>query len=153
MTANVKPRTLRDYAIQQLDESVREYDAPFDREAAIERWVDHLIAVSPCIPDDILDAMPEISRSNDPYISPQQYECGCVAVTRITDRDGRTWLGKDEKPFEMRLAQPCDGTNCEVPASRELAKKYEAYEDRSADRLVSIEEADERDPHLAEDKE
>jgi hypothetical protein len=66
------------------------------------------------VPDDILGAMPEVSRDNDPQISPQEYECGCVAMTRITDRNGRTWHDFGEKPFEMRLALPCEGTTCEL---------------------------------------
>lgn len=108
-------RTLRDFAIQQLDAVAREYGSPRDRDEAIERWMRCLIGTSQ-VPDDILEAMPEVSRDNNPQISPQEYECGCVTVTRITDRDGRTWLGYDEKPFEMRLAMPCEEAECEVKA-------------------------------------
>jgi hypothetical protein len=62
------------------------------------------------IRDEDLAAMPEISRHDAPQISPQEYECGCVAVTRITDRDAL----RGERPFEMRLAIPCGKAICEV---------------------------------------
>jgi len=108
-------RVLRDFAAAQLDDIADEYGrgAQDDRDSAIERWMRHLVGINQ-VPDDILEAMPEVSRHNDPQISPQEYECGCVAMTRITDRDCRTWLGYDDKPFEMRLAIPCDGTTCEL---------------------------------------
>lgn len=106
---------LREFAARQLDEFATEYGPPDDREEAIDRWVRRLVEVPFGIPDAILDAMPEVSRHNEPQIAPQQYECGCVALTRITDRDCRTWLGYDDKPFEMRLALPCDGgPSCEL---------------------------------------
>lgn len=101
-------RELRDHAAAELDSFAAEYGPPDDPEAAIDRWMRRLISVGD-VPDKILEAMPEVSRHNDPQVSPQQYECGCVAMTRITDRDCRTWLGCDEKPFELRLALPCDG--------------------------------------------
>ncbi len=104
-------KALREFATTQLDEFTREYGSPCDRPEAIERWMRHLITTGQ-VPDDILEALPEVSRSNDPQVSPQEYECGCVTMLRITDRDGRTWLGHDEKPFEMRLVQPCDGAAC-----------------------------------------
>ncbi len=107
-------RALRDLAAAQLDEFMAEYGPPDDREAAIDRWVRRLIEMPFQIPEAILDAMPEVSRHNDPQIAPQEYDCGCVALTRITDRDGRTWLGHDGKPFEMRLAMPCDSASCEL---------------------------------------
>jgi hypothetical protein len=45
-------------------------------------------------------------------------------MARITDRDGRTWLGYDEKPFEMRLVMPCNnGTDCDLAHLREGASK------------------------------
>ena len=62
------------------------------------------------IRDEDLAAMPEISRHDEPQVSPQEYECGCVAVTRVTDRDTR----RGEQPFEMRLALPCGTASCEV---------------------------------------
>lgn len=62
------------------------------------------------IPDEEMAAMPEISRHDHPQVAPQEYECGCVAVTRVTDRDSR----RGEEPFEMRLAVPCGTTGCEV---------------------------------------
>ena len=80
-------------------------------------WVDPraLIGREYLIRDEDLAAMPEISRHDWPQISPQEYECGCVAVTRITDRDGRA----GERPFEMRLALPCDAlAACELRALR-----------------------------------
>ena len=101
-------RKLRDHATTELDGFVAEYGQVDDREVAIDRWMHRLISVSD-VPDTILELMPEVSRHNDPQVSPQQYECVCVAMARITDRDCRTWLGCDEKPFEMRLALPCDG--------------------------------------------
>lgn len=62
------------------------------------------------IPDEVLVTMPEISRHDNPQVSPQEYDCGCVAVTRITDREAR----RGEKPFEMRLAVPCGKDGCET---------------------------------------
>lgn len=116
-------QTLRDYAAEQLDVIVAEYGPPSDgRDQAIERWMRHLVGVGQ-VPDGILEAMPEVSRHNEPQISPQEYECGCVAVTRITDRDCRTWRGYDEKPFEMHLAMPCNGTGCKLAHLREGAVK------------------------------
>ena len=112
---------LRTFAAAQLDELFAADDDPpaaQEREEAIDRWVRRLVEVPFSIPDAILDAMPEVSRHNEPQVAPQEYECGCVALTRITDRDGRTWLGYDGKPFEMRLALPCDGTACEIPHVR-----------------------------------
>ena len=102
-------RTLRDFATTQLDEVVGEYGPPSDRDAAIERWTRHLVGTGQ-VPDDILEALPEVSRHNEPQVSPQEYDCGCVAITRITDRDYR----HDEKPFEMRLAISCSGACCEL---------------------------------------
>lgn len=110
-------RTLRDFAAEQLDATAGEYGPPPDRDGAIVRWMDHLIE-SGQVPDDILEAMPEVSRHNDPQVSPQMYECGCVAMTRITDRNSCSWLGCLEEPFEMRLALPCDGTACELAPLR-----------------------------------
>jgi hypothetical protein len=106
-------RTLREFAAEQLAETAKEYGPPSDPPEALERWVRRLIATGQ-VPDDILEGMLEVSRSNEPQVSPQEYECGCVAMVRVTDRDGRTWLGHDEKPFEMRLARPCDGRACEL---------------------------------------
>jgi len=105
-------QALRDIAATQLDAFTSEYGATDDREQAIERWMRHLVDTGQ-VPDDILAALPEVSRHNTPQIDPQEYECGCVVMTRITDRDCRTWLGYDEKPFEMRLVLPCNGgTDC-----------------------------------------
>ncbi len=107
-------QTLRDYATKQLDMFLAEHGSSSDdRDQAIERWMRHLVSVGD-VPDDILEALPEVSLHNEPQVSPQEYECGCVAITRITDRDCRTWRGYDEKPFEMRLAMPCDGAVCEL---------------------------------------
>jgi len=100
-------QTLREIAAEQLDSFTAEYGPPDDREAAIKRWMRYLVN-SHEIPDDILAAMPEISRHNEPQDSPQEYPCGCVAVTHITDRDYR----RHEEPFEMRLALPCDEIVC-----------------------------------------
>lgn len=112
-------QALRDLAATQLDAFTAEYGAPDDREQAITRWMHHLIATGQ-VPDGILAALPEVSRHNEPQICPQAYECGCVEMTRITDRDCRTWLGYDEKPFELRLVLPCnEGSNCELAHLRE----------------------------------
>lgn len=62
------------------------------------------------LPDEVLAALPEISRHNDPQIEPQEYDCGCVAICRITDRDAQ----RDGKPFEMRLAIACGAEACEA---------------------------------------
>ncbi len=106
-------KTLHEHAAEQLDAFMVEYGPPDDREQAIMRWMRMLTSTGD-IPDDLLATMPEISRHNTPQIFPQEYDCGCVATTRITDRDCRTWRGYDEKPFEMRLAIPCDSTSCEL---------------------------------------
>jgi hypothetical protein len=102
-------QTLHDYAAEQADAIAAEYGAPPDgRDQLIERWTRGLVSGGG-VPDDILEAMPEVSRSNSPQCSPQEYECGCVAVTRVTDR------GCVKKPFEMRLAIPCEGLKeCEA---------------------------------------
>jgi hypothetical protein len=102
-------QTLHDYAAAQVDAIIAEDGPPGDDRAhMIDRWTRRLISVGD-IPDDILEAMPEVSRHNEPQVSPQEYECGCVTVTRITDRDYRY----DEKPFEMRLARSCGSESCQ----------------------------------------
>ena len=113
-------RTLREVATAQFAEIATEYGAPDNQDQAIARWMHYLVG-SGQVPDDVLEAMPEVSRHNDPQISPQEYECGCVAMTRITDRDCRTWRGYNEKPFEMRLALPCDGAACALSHLRATA--------------------------------
>lgn len=67
------------------------------------RWHWHL-------PDETIAALPLVSKHNSPQISPQEYECGCVTITCITDRDIR----RGEEPFEMRLAIPCQSDACEL---------------------------------------
>jgi hypothetical protein len=104
---------LREHAAAELDSFTTEYGPPDNREQAIDRWVRHLIGTGQ-MPDDLLEALPEVSRHNEPQISPQEYGCGCVAMTRITDRNACSWLGRLEEPFEMRLALLCDGTACEL---------------------------------------
>jgi len=106
-------QTLRDLAAEQIAAVTGEYGAPDDRDAAIESWIRHLVGTCQ-VPDDLLAAMPEVSRHDDPQVSPQEYECGCVAITRVTDRNSCAWLGPTEQPFEMRLALPCDGPACEL---------------------------------------
>jgi hypothetical protein len=107
-------KTLRDIATEQLDAFTEDLGPPSDRDAAIVRWMRHLAGTGQ-VPDDILEAMPEISRHDEQQVSPQEYDCGCLATTRITDREYRY----GEKPFEMRLAIPCDGARCELPHLRE----------------------------------
>jgi hypothetical protein len=106
-------RTLQGFAAHQLDEIASEYGPLDDWNQAVERRMRHLVAVCQ-VPDDILETMPEVSRHNEPQISPQEYDCGCVAITRITDRDYR----HDEKPFEIHLAIPCKGACCELARLR-----------------------------------
>lgn len=116
-------QSLHDYATKQLDTLLAEYGPLHDaRDQAIMRWMHHLVSVGD-VPDNI--AMPEVSRHNEPQVSPQEYECGCVAITRITDRDCRTWRGFDEKPFEMRLAMPCNGATCELAHLRTITASME----------------------------
>ena len=64
------------------------------------------------LPDDRLAALPLVSEHGEPQAAPQEYECGCVTVARVTDRDVR--LGG--RPFEMRLARSCAraGGACEL---------------------------------------
>ena len=104
-------QALRNYAAEQCDTFLAEYGPPLDgRDQVIERWMRHLIGVGN-VPEDILEAMPEVSCHNEPQDSPQEYDCGCVAITRSTDRDAR----RGEKPFEMRLAIACGkGSCCEL---------------------------------------
>ena len=99
-------QTLRDFAMRELAAIFEEYGEPVDsRSQAVERRMCRLVATGQ-VPDDILETMPEVSRHNHPQDSPQEHECGCVTITRITDRDYR----HNEEPFEMRLAIPCAGT-------------------------------------------
>jgi hypothetical protein len=58
-----------------------------------------------------LAALPEVSRHDAPQVSPQEYDCGCVTVTRVTDRT--------ERPFEMRLVAPCGTPSCHVKTPQE----------------------------------
>ena len=103
-------KLLHKHAAAQVDAIVAEYGEPSDgRMQMIARWTRHLINIGD-VPDNILEAMPEVSRHNAPQDSPQEYACGCVTTTRITDRDYRY----DEKPFEMRLALPCNEAGCEL---------------------------------------
>lgn len=62
--------------------------------------------------DEVLADLPLISTHAEPQLSPQEYACGCVAITRVTDRD----LRRGEKPFEMRLAIACGADACETPS-------------------------------------
>lgn len=65
--------------------------------------------------DEALAALPEVSRHDVPQGSPQEYGCGCLTVTRLTDCDA----GRDERPFEMRLIVPCGTPACVVKAPQE----------------------------------
>jgi hypothetical protein len=60
--------------------------------------------------DEIVAALPEVSRHNEPQIGPQEYDCGCVTICRVTDRDYR----RSEEPFEMHLAIKCNSDECEL---------------------------------------
>lgn len=71
---------------------------------------DHEIRWSFGLPDERLASLPLVSMHNEPQIAPQEYECGCVTVTRITDREYR----HNERPFEMRLARSCGSVTCEL---------------------------------------
>lgn len=72
--------------------------------------------------DERLAALPLVSTHNEPQVAPQEYECGCVTVTRITDREYR----HDERPFEMRLARACGAPTCERERSaREASTSIE----------------------------
>lgn len=81
--------------------------------------------------DETLAALPEIARHDRPQPSPQEYECGCVAIARVTDRDSRD---RDSKPFEMVLAIPCDrpvelcSLPCPVPVIRHRGLADAGYE-------------------------
>lgn len=104
------PQTLLDFTMQDLESTFKEYGEPIDsRDQVVERRMRNLVATGQ-VPDNILEAMLEVSRHNSPQESPQEYECGCVTITRVTDRDYR----HNEKPFEMRLAIPCRGTRCRL---------------------------------------
>jgi hypothetical protein len=72
--------------------------------------------------DEERDALPEISRHEYPVAAPQEYDCGCIAVLRVTARY------RVDRPFEMALAIPCDkhGTPaCEVTQELEARKLAE----------------------------
>lgn len=69
--------------------------------------------------DAELAALPEVSRHNEPQAAPQQYECGCITITRVTDRRA------GERPFEMRLAIACEKRHgCLVPRQRRHLSFY-----------------------------
>lgn len=126
-------QTLRDYATTQLDAFLTEHEPSCDdRDQAIERWMRRLASVGD-VPDDILESMSEVSRHNEPQVSPQEYECGCVVIARVTDRDCRTWLGYDEKPFEMRLAISCTGSACELAHLRVTQRATEQVDGEQFD--------------------
>lgn len=108
------PRDLRALAVTQLTEFTRDLGPPPDWDQAVDRWVRYLIGTGQ-VPDDLLETMPEVSRHNAPQDSPQEYQCGCVTVTRITDRDCRE---RDSRPFEMRLALTCAGAKCRLARLR-----------------------------------
>lgn len=60
--------------------------------------------------DDLRDK-PLISVHNEPQVSPQEYDCGCVSVSYVTDRD----IFRREYPFEMRLVTFCNKKrDCQV---------------------------------------
>lgn len=71
-----------------------------------------LVRRSHLIDDELLADLPLVSTHESPQDSPQEYECGCVAITRVTDRDRR----RGEPPFEMRLAISCGTPTCEAPS-------------------------------------
>jgi len=75
----------------------------------IRHLTDHEVNWFFSLPDEQLAAIPLLSEHREPQIAPQEYECGCVAVTRITDRDYR----EGGLPFEMRLAVDCESESCE----------------------------------------
>lgn len=55
------------------------------------------------LPPEVIEEMIEISRNDRPLASPQEYDCGCVAIQRVTARDSRL----HQAPFEMALAIRC----------------------------------------------
>jgi hypothetical protein len=59
---------------------------------------------------ETLAALPLVSVHNSPQPSPQQYDCGCVTAVHVTDRD----FLNGERPFEMRLVESCDRSDCEL---------------------------------------
>lgn len=60
--------------------------------------------------EDALERAPVVSRHNWPQPSPQEWDCGCVTATYVTDRDASA----REQPFEMRLAHKCSSGLCAV---------------------------------------
>ncbi len=68
--------------------------------------------------EDQLAALPLVSEHSEPQIAPQEYECGCVTVTRITDRDARNGY----RPFEMRLAVACESQSCEIKGMGDMTQ-------------------------------
>jgi hypothetical protein len=55
-----------------------------------------------------LSNAPVISTHGYPQVSPQEWDCGCVAGAYVTDRDALA----GEEPFEMRLARGCETPRC-----------------------------------------
>ena len=70
----------------------------------------HEVRCSHRLPDERLATLPLVSTHERPQPAPQEYDCGCVTVTRITDRDYRN----GEQPFEMRLAIACGTEACDI---------------------------------------
>lgn len=56
------------------------------------------------------ESAPVVSEHRHPQPSPQEWECGCVTRTYVTDRD----FLQGESPFEMRLVRACLTPACEV---------------------------------------
>lgn len=84
---------------------------------------DHEINGAFALPDERLMVLPLISTHDEPQIAPQEYVCGCVTVTRITDRDYRSGA----RPFEMRLAIACKTATC---ALTDLTQKEDHADQR-----------------------
>jgi len=55
-----------------------------------------------------------VSCHDLPQVSPQEWDCGCVTEVYVTDRNAL----EGERPFEMRLARPCDSEACCLPAEQ-----------------------------------
>jgi hypothetical protein len=53
---------------------------------------------------------PVLTCHDYPQASPQEWDCGCVTATHITDRDALA----GERPFEMRWTLRCERSRCAI---------------------------------------
>jgi hypothetical protein len=57
-----------------------------------------------------LERAPVVTIHDEPQPSPQEWPCGCVTATYVTDRDALA----GGRPFEMRLVTRCARGRCAI---------------------------------------